>query len=78
MVVNSLSFLMVHKMAPNGQRYVSYGCRKLDRLLNQNFWADWTFLYESGFWQNFIITSPETLYIKNVVNELICYSYDLF
>jgi hypothetical protein len=30
-----------------------------------------TFLYESGLWQNFAITTPETLYMKNVVNELI-------
>jgi hypothetical protein len=27
-------------------------------------------LYESGFWQNFAMTSLETLYTKNVVNEL--------
>jgi hypothetical protein len=28
---------------------VSYGSRKLDRLLNQHFWADCTFLYKPGF-----------------------------
>jgi hypothetical protein len=50
---------------------MSYGCRKLDRLLNQNFWADLTFLCESGLWQNVAMTSPETLYMKNVINELI-------
>jgi hypothetical protein len=49
---------------------VSYGCRKLSRLLNQDFWADWTFLYESGFWLNFTMTSSETLYMNNVVNKL--------
>jgi hypothetical protein len=48
---------------------MSYGCQKLDLLLNQNFWADLTFLYKLGFWQNFSITSAETLYTKNVVNE---------
>jgi hypothetical protein len=37
MVANSLTFPMVHKMAPNGQRFVSYGSRKPDRLLTQNF-----------------------------------------
>jgi hypothetical protein len=39
-------------------------------LLNQEIWADCPFLYKSGFWQNFAITSPETLYTKNVVNKL--------
>jgi hypothetical protein len=69
MVANSLSFPMVHKMAPNGQQFACYSCRKVDRLLNQNFWADWTFLHESGLWRNFVLTSPETLYMKDVVNE---------
>jgi hypothetical protein len=49
---------------------MSYGYRKLDRLLNQDFWADWTFLYESGFWKKFVITFPENLYTKYVTNEL--------
>jgi hypothetical protein len=39
-------------------------------LLNQQFWADCTFLYKSDFWRNFAMTSPETLYTKNVTNEL--------
>jgi hypothetical protein len=39
-------------------------------LLNQNFFTDLTFLYESGFWQNFAMTTLETLYMKNVVNKL--------
>jgi hypothetical protein len=30
-----------------------------------------TFLHESGFWQNFAMTTSETLYTKNVVNKLI-------
>jgi hypothetical protein len=30
-----------------------------------------TFQYESGFWQNFAMTTPETLYMKHIVNELI-------
>jgi hypothetical protein len=29
-----------------------------------------TFLYESGFWQKFAMTTPETLYTKNVINKL--------
>jgi hypothetical protein len=62
---------MVHKTAPNGRCFASYGSRKLDRLLTQNFWADLTFLYESGLWQKFSMTSPEALYTKNVINELI-------
>jgi hypothetical protein len=48
-VVNSLRFLMLHKMAPNGRRFVGYGCRKLDRFAESEFWADLTFLYKSGF-----------------------------
>jgi hypothetical protein len=39
-------------------------------LLIQQFWADCTFLYKLGFWQNFTMTSPETLYTKTVGNEL--------
>jgi hypothetical protein len=31
MVGNSLRFLMVCNMAPNGQRFTSYECQKLDR-----------------------------------------------
>jgi hypothetical protein len=57
-------------MAPNGRRFASYGSWKLDQLLNQQFWADLTFLYKSGFWQNFVMASPETLYTKNAINEL--------
>jgi hypothetical protein len=33
------------------------------------FLADHTYLYETGFWQNFAMTSPETLHTKNVANE---------
>jgi hypothetical protein len=33
-------------------------------LLNQEIWADCTFRHELGFWQNFAITSLETLYMK--------------
>jgi hypothetical protein len=60
---------------------MSYGCRKLDRLLNQDFWADLTFPDKSGFWRNFSLTSLETLYTKDVINKLRFfsgYSYDLF
>jgi hypothetical protein len=32
-------------------------------------WTDLTFRHKSEFWQNFIMTSPKTLYMKNAVNE---------
>jgi hypothetical protein len=34
------------------------------------FLTDDTFLYNTGFWPNFAMTSPETSYKKNVANEL--------
>jgi hypothetical protein len=49
MVGNSLSIPMVHNMAPNGQRFMSYVCRKLDWFAESDFWADWTFWSKSGF-----------------------------
>jgi hypothetical protein len=49
---------------------MSYGCRKLNLLLNQNFWVDLTFLYKSDFWQKNSMSSPDTLYTKIVANEL--------
>jgi hypothetical protein len=48
---------------------VSYGYQKLDRLLNQDFWAELTILYKSSFWQTFAITLLETLYTKDVANK---------
>ncbi len=36
----------------------------------EKFWTDLTFQHKSGFWWNFAMTSPETLYTKNVVKEL--------
>jgi hypothetical protein len=70
MVGNSLSFPMVHNMVPNGLRFTSYDCRKLDRFAESEFWADWTFWSKSGFWQNFAMTFPETLNTKVADNEL--------
>jgi hypothetical protein len=35
----------------------------------QNFWTDQTLRHKSGFWQNFAMTSRETLYTKNADNE---------
>jgi hypothetical protein len=64
MVGNSLSFPMVYNMAPNGKRFTSYDCRKLDRFAESEFWEDWTFWSNSGFWQNFAMTFPETLNTK--------------
>jgi hypothetical protein len=57
-------------MAPNGLRFTSYDCRKLDRFAESEFWADWTFRSKSGFWQNFTMTFPETLNTKVANNEL--------
>jgi hypothetical protein len=34
------------------------------------FLADHTFLYKTGFWWNFAMTSLETSYMKNITNEL--------
>jgi hypothetical protein len=34
------------------------------------FLVDQTFLYKTDFWRNFTITSPETVYTKNITNEL--------
>jgi hypothetical protein len=49
---------------------MSYDCQKLDRSTEIEIWADYTFLYKSGFWQNLAMTFPETLSTKNAVNEL--------
>jgi hypothetical protein len=57
-------------MAPNGQRFTSYDCRKLNRFAKSDFWADWIFWSKSGFWQNFAMTFPETLNIKVAISEL--------
>jgi hypothetical protein len=35
----------------------------------RKIWTDLTFRHKLGFWQNFDMTSPETLYTKNAVNE---------
>jgi hypothetical protein len=70
MVGNSLSFPMVHNMVPNGSRFMSYNCRKLDRLAESGFWADWTFRSNSGIWQNIAMTFPETLNTKVADKEL--------
>jgi hypothetical protein len=34
------------------------------------FLADHTYLYNTGFWQNFAMTFPKTSHTKNVTNEL--------
>jgi hypothetical protein len=49
---------------------MSYDCRKLDRFAESEIWADWTFWSKSGFWQNFIMTFPETLNTEVADNEL--------
>jgi hypothetical protein len=40
MVGNSLSLPMVHTMAPNDWRFMSYNCRKIDRFAESDFRAD--------------------------------------
>jgi hypothetical protein len=32
-------------------------------------WTDLTFRHKSGFWQNIIMTFPETFHMKNAVNK---------
>jgi hypothetical protein len=49
---------------------MSYDCRKLDWFAESGFWADWTFWSKSGFWQNFVMTFPETLNTKVADNKL--------
>jgi hypothetical protein len=49
---------------------MSYDYQKLDRFAESEFWADWTLWSKSGFWQNFIMTFPETLNTKVADNEL--------
>jgi hypothetical protein len=39
-------------------------------LLKSNFWTDLNFRHNFGSWQNFAMTSPETLYIKNAVTHM--------
>jgi hypothetical protein len=59
-VGNSLSFHTVHNTAPIGWRFMTYDCQKLDRSAETVIWADYTFWYKSGFWQNLAMIFPET------------------
>jgi hypothetical protein len=52
---------MIHQMAQNGCWLLIRPDAEsgfLGRLLNQDFWAELTFLYKSEFWQNFAMTFP--------------------
>jgi hypothetical protein len=49
---------------------MSYNCWKLDRSAESKIWADYNFRYKSGIWQNFALTSPETLNMKHSANKL--------
>jgi hypothetical protein len=69
-VGNSLRFQMIHNTAPIGQQFMSYDCRKLDRSTESEIWADCTFPHKSGIWQNFAMTTLETLNTKLAFNEL--------
>jgi hypothetical protein len=59
MVCNSLSFLVVYKMAPNDQWFKSYDCRKLDRSCWIRNLGGLYLSAQVGIWQNFAITFPE-------------------
>jgi hypothetical protein len=49
---------------------MSYDSQKLNRFAETKIWAEYTFRYKSGFWQNLTMTFPETLNMKNAINEL--------
>jgi hypothetical protein len=53
-------------------RLAIYELRKWETRLDAEttFLADHTFLYKTGSWQKFAMTSPETSPMKNVTNEL--------
>jgi hypothetical protein len=62
---NSLSCRMVHQTDP--KRLVIYEVRqsKTRPVAESAFLADHTFLYKTGFWCNFAMTTLETSYMKN-------------
>jgi hypothetical protein len=67
---NFLSFLLVHYSTPNGEQFTELRLSEISRITaSGEIWADYTFWHKSGSWQNFGMTSPETLYTKNAVNE---------
>jgi hypothetical protein len=49
---------------------MSYSCRNSTGLLNLEFWAYCTFWHKFGSWQNFTMSSPETLTTKVAINKL--------
>jgi hypothetical protein len=49
---------------------VIYDYQKLDRFAESENLGRLHLWHKSGFWRNFVMTSSETLYTKNVVNEL--------
>jgi hypothetical protein len=49
---------------------VSYNYRKINRFAESGNLGRLHLWLKSGFWRNFTMTSPETLYTKNAVNEL--------
>jgi hypothetical protein len=69
-VGNTLKFLTVLNTAPIGQQFTSYDCHKLNRSAEIEIWADCTIRRKAGIWQNSAMTSPQTLNMKNVINEL--------
>jgi hypothetical protein len=69
-VGNFLSFPMVHNMALSNRRFMSYDCQKLNWCAEIDIWADYTSRHKSGMWQNFAMTSLETLNTKIAATEL--------
>jgi hypothetical protein len=57
-------------MAPNGWRFMSYGYQELDWFAEIEIWADCTFRHKAGIWQNFSMTSLETMNTKLPINRL--------
>jgi hypothetical protein len=41
---------------------------ELNRSVESEIWTDYTFQHKSGVWQNFSMTSPETLNTKFAIN----------
>jgi hypothetical protein len=61
---------MVHNTASNGQWFTSYNCQKRNWFAETEIWEDHTFRHKSGIWQNFTMTTPETLNTEIAINEL--------
>jgi hypothetical protein len=59
-LINSSKQLVIYELRQSETRSV----------VKTIFLADYTYLFKIGFWQNFVMTFPETSHMKNVTNEL--------